>query len=311
MNLPDTAFFADSKAKNQKDKIHLFFEELDRRTEICHKGLKTRIDRLSNTKAEVAPILWMDGALARKKADETLYDLVHGGYATVSLGYNGGAEAVQILIGKSNTSEEGQALMKQILQFLSDKCEQWKAEENVAYSLYASPAESLCYKFATKTRQHYPEQFEKLFGNKKYFENSYHIPSSESIDPFTKIKIEGQFQKLSAGGCLSYIESVNLSNNTEALYPILEAIYNNIMYCEINMKTSYCHVCGAEDSIDVHKTEDGDTYWLCSNCGNKDTSKMDVAARTCGYIGVNWWNTGKTQEIASRYCHLDDHAINE
>lgn len=311
LNLPDVAFYADSKTADKDEKLKIFFEELDRRAEICHKGLKIRVDRLSNTKAEVAPILWMDGALARKNADDTLYDLVHGGYATVSLGYNGGAETVQILLGKSNTSQEGQALMKRILQFLSDKCEQWKTEENVGYSLYASPAESLCYKFATKTRQRYPEKFQELFGNKKYFENSYHIPSSEPIDPFTKIKIEGQFQKLSSGGCLSYIESVNLSRNVSALYPVLEAIYNNIMYCEINMKTSYCHVCGAEDTIDVHKTEDGDTYWMCGNCGNKNPDKMDVAARTCGYIGVNWWNAGKTQEIASRFCHLDDHSVNE
>lgn len=307
LNLPDIAFYADEKTNSQERKIQIFFEELDRRAEICHKGLKIRIDRLAKTKAGVAPILWVDGALARKNPDDTLYDLVHGGYATASLGYNGGAETVQILIGESNTSESGQALMLRILQFLSDKCDEWKKQENVAYSLYASPAESLCYKFATKTKERYPQKFEQLFGNKKYFENSYHIPSSEPIDPFSKIEIEGRFQKLSAGGCLSYIESVNLSNNVTALYPILEAIYNNIMYCEINMKTSYCHMCGSEGHIDVHKTPDGNTFWECDICGNRDTDKMDVAARTCGYIGVNWWNAGKTQEIASRYISLDDH----
>lgn len=311
LNLPDIAFYADEKAKTQEEKIQIFFEELDRRAEICHEGLKIRIDRLSKTKAGVAPILWVDGALARKNPDDTLYDLVHGGYSTASLGYNGGAETVQILIGESNTTKRGQTLMLKILQFLSDKCEEWKIKEDVGYSLYGSPAESLCYKFAAKTKERYPEKFEKLFGNKKYFENSYHIPSSEPIDPFTKIKTEGQFQKFSAGGCLSYIESVNLSNNVSVLYPILEAIYNNIMYCEINMKTSYCHVCGSNDMIDVHKNEHGDTWWECAECGNKDISKMDVAARTCGYIGVNWWNEGKTQEIASRYCHLDDHEIEE
>lgn len=311
LNLPDIAFYADEKAKTQEEKIQIFFEELDRRAEICHEGLKIRIDRLSKTKAGVAPILWVDGALARKNPDDTLYDLVHGGYSTASLGYNGGAETVQILIGESNTTKQGQALMLKILQFLSDKCEEWKIKEDVGYSLYGSPAESLCYKFAAKTKERYPEKFEKLFGNKKYFENSYHIPSSEPIDPFTKIKTEGQFQKFSAGGCLSYVESVNLSNNVSVLYPVLEAIYNNIMYCEINMKTSYCHVCGSNDMIDVHKNERGDTWWECAECGNKNISKMDVAARTCGYIGVNWWNEGKTQEIASRYCHLDDHEIEE
>ncbi len=311
LNLPDIAFYADEKTDSQDKRVQAFFEELDRRAEICHKGLKIRIDRLAETKAGVAPILWVDGALARKDPDDTLYDLVHGGYATASLGYNGGAEAVQILIGESNTSKNGQALMLRILQFLSDKCEEWKRQENVAYSLYASPAESLCYKFATKTKERYPQKFKQMFGNKKYFENSYHIPSSEPIDPFSKIEIEGRFQKLSAGGCLSYIESVNLSNNVTALYPILEAIYNNIMYCEINMKTSYCHVCGNEGHIDVHKTSDGNTFWECDICGNQDTNKMDVAARTCGYIGVNWWNAGKTQEIASRYISLDDHADGE
>ena len=311
LNLPDIAFYADERADTQEEKLQIFFKELDRRSEICHEGLKIRVDRLSKTKAGVAPILWVDGALARKNPDDTLYDLVHGGYATVSLGYNGGAEAVQILIGESNTSKQGQVLMLWILQFLSDKCEKWKQEENVGYSLYGSPAESLCYKFATKTKERYPERFKELFGDKKYFENSYHIPSSEPIDPFTKIKVEGQFQKFSSGGCLSYIESVNLSNNVSALYPILNAIYNNIMYCEINMKTSYCHVCGTNDMIDVHKDEQGNTWWECGSCGNKNINKMDVAARTCGYIGVNWWNEGKTQEIASRYCHLDDHKIEE
>ncbi len=316
LNLPDTAFAAQEELKYETDKsqehlLEIFFRLLDERAEICHTGLKVRVDRLSKTKAGVAPILWVDGALARLDPDDTLDKLVHNGYATVSLGYNGGNEAVKILIGENNFTKNGQELMLRILKFLTNKCEEWKQAENVGYSLYASPAESLCYKFATKTKERYPDQFKKLFGNKKYFENSYHIPSSQPIDPFSKIELEGEFQKYSVGGCLSYVESSDVSKNISVLYPILECIYNNIMYCEINTKTSYCHVCGESQTIDVHKDTDGNTWWECSNCGNTDTDKMDVAARTCGYVGVNFWNDGKTQEIASRYKHIDDHEIGE
>lgn len=274
--------------------------------EIAHKGLQVRIDRLSSTKASVAPILWMDGALARLNADDTLYDLVHNGYATVSLGYVGLYECTKIMKGVSQTDPRGAEFARVVLQKLNDACAKWREEENVAYSVYGTPAESLAYKFATKTREHYPEYFAELFGNKKYFENSYHIPSFEEIDPFEKITFEGELQKLSPGGCLSYIESVDLSKNIEVLYPIIEHIYNSIMYCEINMKTSYCQKCGASQTINVHKNGQGDTWWECSVCGNTDTKSMNVAARTCGYIGTNWWNQGKTQEIASRYIHLDD-----
>lgn len=287
LNLPDTAFAAQEELKYDRDKsqehlLEIFFRLLDERAEICHTGLKVRVDRLSKTKAGVAPILWVDGALARLDPDETLDKLVHNGYATVSLGYNGGNEAVKILIGEDNFTKNGQELMLRILKFLTNKCEEWKQVENVGYSLYASPAESLCYKFAIKTKERYPDQFKKLFGNKKYFENSYHIPSSQQIDPFSKIELEGEFQKYSVGGCLSYVESSDVSKNISVLYPILECIYNNIMYCEINTKTSYCHVCGESQTIDVHKDTDGNTWWECSNCGNTDTDKMDVAARTCG-----------------------------
>jgi ribonucleoside-triphosphate reductase (formate) len=302
INLPDTAFAADGD-------FDKFWSLLDERLEICHKGLKVRVDRLSKTKASVAPILWMDGALARLDADDALYDLVHNGYATASLGFVGLYECTKIMTGHSQIEEGGKEFAIQVMQKLNDKCEEWKAEENVGYSVYSTPAESLAYKFATKTRERYPEKFEELFGNKKYFENSYHIPSFTEIDPFTKISLEGEFQKLTTGGCLSYIESVDLSKNQAALYPVIEHIYNNIMYCEINIKTSYCHVCGSTQTIDVHKDEDGNTWWECACCGNRDTEKMNVAARTCGYIGTNFWNDGKTQEIASRYINLNDHAI--
>lgn len=304
INLPDIAF----ASGGDFDKFWQIYNE---RLDILHKGLQVRIKRLSNTKASVAPILWMDGALARLDADDTLNDLVHNQYATISVGYVGLYECVKIMTGHSQIEPEGHEFAIQVMQLLNDKCEQWKKEENVGYSVYSTPAESLAYKFATKTRERYPEQFQELFGNKKYFENSYHIPSFTAIDPFTKITLEGEFQKLASGGCLSYIESVDLSHNQEALYPIIEHIYNNIMYCEINIKTSYCHVCGMSQTIDVYKDESGDTWWECANCGNTDTTKMDVAARTCGYIGTNFWNDGKTQEIASRFINLDDHEIGD
>lgn len=252
--------------------------------DILHRGLQTRIKRISNTKASVAPILWMDGAMARLDPDDTLYELVHNGYATISIGYVGLYECVYIMTGKSHTDPDVTPFAKEVMQALNDKAAKWREEENVAYSVYGSPAESLAFKFATKTRERYPEKFQELFGNKKYFENSYHIPSFEKIDPFTKIIFEGEFQTLSPGGALNYIESVDLSNNVEALYPVIECIYNNSIYCEINIKTSYCHVCGKTQTIDVHKDVNDNTWWECSNCGNTDISKMNVAARTCGLI---------------------------
>lgn len=278
---------------------------------ILHKSLQIRTDRLSKTKAKVAPILWMDGALARLDSEDTLYDLVHNNYATVSIGYVGLYECVKIMTGESQYEENGYKFAREVMKFLNDKAAEWRKTENIGYSTYATPAESLSYKFATKTKERYPEEFKELFGNKKYFENSYHLPSFMEIDPFSKIEFEGKLQELSPGGCLSYVESVDVSNNLEALYPIIECIYNNIMYCEINIKTSYCHICGMTQTIDIHKDENENTWWECANCGNKDTEKMDVAARTCGYIGTNFWNDGKTQEIASRYVHLDDHVFSE
>ena len=277
--------------------------------DILHKGLQVRIERLSKTKAKVAPILWMDGALARLDPEDTLYDLVHNNYATISIGFVGLYECVKIMTGESQYEENGYKFAKEVMQFLNNKAAEWRKAENVGYSVYSTPSESLAYKFATKTRERYPEKFEELFGNKKYFENSYHLPSFMEIDPFSKIEFEGKLQELSPGGCLSYVESVNLSDNLEVLYPIIECIYDNIMYCEINIKTSYCHICGMTQTIDVHKDENGNTWWECANCGNKNTEKMDVAARTCGYIGTNFWNDGKTQEIASRFCHIDNHDI--
>lgn len=302
MNLPDIAFASGGD-------VNKFWEIFEERLDIAHEGLQTRIRRLERTKASVAPILWMDGAISRLDANDTLYDLVHNNYMTISLGYVGLYECVRIMTGQNQTEEIGQKFALEVMQKMNDTCAQWRAEENVGYSVYGTPAESLAYKFATKTKEQYPEEFYEFFGDKKYFENSYHLPSFLEIDPFEKITLEGQLQQLSPGGCLSYVESVDMSKNIEALYPIVEHIYNSIMYCEINMKTSYCRVCGESQTIDVHKDENGDTWWECANCGNTDTNTMDVAARTCGYIGTNWWNDGKTQEIANRYIHLDDHEV--
>lgn len=302
INLPDIAFASGGN-------FDKFWEIYDERMNILHKGLQVRIERLSKTKAKVAPILWMDGALARLDPEDTLYDLVHNNYATISIGFAGLYECVKIMTGESQYEENGYKFAKEVMQFLNNKAAEWRETENVGYSVYSTPSESLAYKFATKTRERYPEEFKELFGNKKYFENSYHLPSFMEIDPFSKIEFEGKLQELSPGGCLSYVESVNLNDNLEVLYPIIECIYDNIMYCEINIKTSYCHICGMTQTIDVHKDENGNTWWECANCGNKDTEKMDVAARTCGYIGTNFWNDGKTQEIASRFCHIDNHDI--
>lgn len=304
INLPDIAFASNGNINN-------FWEIFEKRMDILHKSLQIRTERLSKTKAKVAPILWIDGALARLNPDDTLYELVHNNYATVSIGFVGLYECVKIMTGENQMGEKGYPFAIEVLQYLNNKAAEWREAENIGYSIYSSPAESLAYKFAQKTKERYPEEFEALFGNKKYFENSYHLPSFMEIDPFSKIEFEGKLQALSPGGCLSYVESVGLNNNIEALYPIIECIYNNIMYCEINIKTSYCHVCGMTQTIDVYKDDNGDTWWECLNCGNKDTEKMDVAARTCGYIGTNFWNDGKTQEIASRYLNIDNHSIEE
>lgn len=310
LNLPDIAFTAlESFQKGEYSdltKEEIFWKLLDERAEICHDGLKIRCERLSNTKARVAPILWMDGALARLDEDDTLYDLVHNGYSTVSLGYVGVYECVKIMTNESHTSPIGEKFAIAILEFLANKCEEWKAKENIGYSLYSTPAESLAYKFASKTKERYPKQFHELFGDKKYFENSYHVASFEAINAFDKILFESQFQKIATGGSISYIESSDLSNNQPILWTVLEYIYNHIMYCEINIITSYCVTCGMSQTIESIELDDGSVIWECKNCGERDTHKLNVAARTCGYIGTNFWNDGKTQEIHRRYCHLDD-----
>ena len=276
-----------------------FWELFEERTELCHKGLQARIKRLEKVTSDVAPILWRDGALARLDKGESLYNLIHGGYATASLGYGGLYECVKYMTGHSHTDNGvGFDFGIKVMQKLNDKCNQWKAEENIDYSLYGSPLESGVYKFA--------QSLQKRFGiidgitDKNYITNSYHVNVREHIDPFTKLELESKFQKLSPGGAISYIETSNLTNNVDAVVEVMKFIYNNIMYAELNTKSDYCMECGYDGEIMV----DANMEWYCPNCGNTDQSKLNVARRTCGYIGSHFWNYGRTQEIKERYVHL-------
>ena len=289
-----------------------FFEILKNKAELAKKSLEVRAKRLANTKSDVAPILWQHGVYARLKPGETLKEMVYNGYCSASLGFIGLAEVTQYMKGVSIATPEGEAFATKIMSFLSDLCAKWKEETGIGFSLYSTPSENYCGKACHAVKAKYAEQFKSDFGETKdYLENSYHIPSCEEIDPFSKITIEGRLQAHSLGGCLSYINCADITTNPSAIYKVLECIYNNCLYCEINVITSYCHTCGQKQTIHVHEKEDGSTWWECDNCGETDQNKMDVAARTCGYIGTNWWNSSKTQEIARRYYNLDNHEIGE
>ena len=296
LNLVDAALSA-------RGDLEKFWDILDKRSELCHKALKLRYKRLAGITSDAAPILWQHGALARLEKGESIKKLLHGGYSTISLGYAGLYECVKALIGVSHTTEEGEGLGLTIMQKLNDKCNQWKAEENIDYILYGSPIESTTYKFAKclKTR------FGVVEGvtDRDYITNSYHVPVFEPIDAFSKLAMESKFQKLSPGGAISYIETPNMQNNIPAVLQVIEYIYNNIMYAEINTKSDYCQECGYEGEIEI-KGETGKFYWECPNCGNRDQDKMNVARRTCGYVGTNFWNQGRTEEIYERVIHLDN-----
>lgn len=297
INLVDIALSSEKKI----DKFWTLFEE---RTELCHKGLKARIDRLENVTSDVAPILWQHGALARLQKGESLRKLIHGGYATASLGYGGLYECVKYMTGCSHTDNgDGYKFAIEVMQKLNDKCAQWKAQENIDYSLYGSPLESGVYKFAKSLKN----RFGIIDGitDSNYITNSYHVNVREKIDPFTKLRLESEFQKLSPGGAISYIETANLTNNTEAVLEVMKFIYDNIMYAELNTKSDYCHQCGFDGEIQV----DDNMEWYCPNCGNRDQAKMNVARRTCGYIGSHFWNYGRTQEIKDRYVHLGGYDV--
>lgn len=279
-----------------------FWEILDERLELCHEALRCRHERLLGTVSDVAPILWQNGALARLKKGEKIDKLLFNGYSTISLGYAGLYEMCMRMLGKSHTDPEARPFALKVMQRLNDKCKEWKAAENISYSVYGTPMESTTYKFA--------KCLQKRFGiipgvtDKNYITNSYHVHVSEKIDAFSKLKFESDFQKLSPGGAVSYVEVPNMQNNIPAVLSVMKFIYNNIMYAELNTKSDYCECCGYDGEMVIKEEESGKLIWECPNCGNKDQNKMFVARRTCGYIGTQFWNQGRTQEIRDRVLHL-------
>lgn len=279
-----------------------FWAILEDRLELCHRALRCRHERLLGTKSDVAPILWQHGALARLKKGETIDKLLFDGYSTISLGYAGLCEMCVRMIGKSHTSPEGQKFALSVMQKLNDKCQEWKAAERISYSVYGTPMESTTYRFA--------KCLQKRFGiikgvtDKNYITNSYHVHVTEEIDAFSKLKFEAEFQKLSPGGAISYVEVPNLQNNIEAVLSVMKFIYDNIVYAELNTKSDYCQVCGYDGEIKIVTDDSGKLVWECPNCGNRDQDQLFVARRTCGYIGTQFWNQGRTQEIKDRVLHL-------
>lgn len=295
INLVDVAL---SSGGNEKK----FWEIFDERLELCYRALMYRHNRLKGTVSDAAPILWQYGALARLKKGETIDKLLYGGYSTISLGYAGLYECTKYMTGKSHTDEEAKPFALAVMQHMNDKCKEWKAKENIDFSLYGTPLESTTYKFA-KCLQN---RFGIIPGvtDKNYITNSYHVHVSEKIDAFTKLKFESEFQQLSPGGAISYVEVPNMQNNLPAVLAVMKFIYENIMYAELNTKSDFCQVCGYDGEIVIVTDENGKLVWECPNCGNRDQSKMNVARRTCGYIGTQFWNQGRTQEIKDRVLHL-------
>lgn len=290
--------------------IDKFWELFDERTELCHRALRLRHERLLGTSSDVAPILWRYGALSRLKKGETIDKLLYGGYSTISLGYAGLYECVKYMTGQSHSDEgDGEKFGLSVMQALNDKCSQWREAENIAYSLYGTPLETTTYKFATCLKDRFGDDvFEKLDGHdRNYITNSYHIPVFEEIDPFEKLRIEAKFQRLSPGGAISYIETADMQNNIDAVLEVLKFIYENIMYAELNTKSDYCQVCGYDGEISLID-KDGKLIWECPQCHNRDTKKMNVTRRTCGYIGTatNGWNQGRLGDIHDRFVHLDN-----
>ncbi len=279
-----------------------FWKILDERLELCHRALRCRHERLLGTISDVAPILWQNGALARLKKGEPIDKLLYNGYSTISLGYAGLYEMCVRMMGKSHTDPEARPFALSVMQRLNDKCKEWKAAENISYSVYGTPMESTTYKFA--------KCLQKRFGiiegvtDKNYITNSYHVHVSEEIDAFSKLKFEADFQKLSPGGAISYVEVPNMQNNIPAVISVMRFIYDNIMYAELNTKSDFCESCGYSGEILIKEDEAGKLVWECPNCGNRDQNHMFVARRTCGYIGTQFWNQGRTQEIKDRVLHL-------
>ncbi len=294
INLVDAA--CSSKGDEKK-----FWEIFDERLELCHKALRCRHERLKGTLSDAAPILWQYGALARLDKGETIDKLLYGGYSTISLGYAGLYECVRYMKGVSHTDEHGKDFALAVMQHMNDKCAEWKAGENIDYSLYGTPLESTTYKFAKCLHR----RFGVIEGvtDKGYITNSYHVHVSEEIDAFTKLKFESEFQQLSPGGAISYIEVPNMQDNLQAVIRVMQYIYDHIMYAELNTKSDYCQECGYDGEIMIVE-DDGKLVWECPHCGNRDPEKLNVARRTCGYIGTQFWNQGRTEEIRDRVLHL-------
>ena len=294
INLVDVALSSDKNMEN-------FWNIFEERLELCHRALQIRHKRLSKATSDVAPILWQYGALARLKKGESIHDLLHNGYSTISLGYAGLYECVKYMTGHSHTDGgKGKEFGLAVMQKMNDKCKEWKEAENIDYSVYGTPIESTTYKLAKCLK----ERFGVIKGitDSDYITNSYHVPVFEEIDAFSKLKLESEFQKLSPGGAISYIETPNLTNNLDAVLEVIKFIYDNIMYAELNTKSDYCHECGYDGEILI----DDNLEWYCPNCGNRNHDKLSVARRTCGYIGTNFWNKGRTQEIKERVIHIDN-----
>ena len=295
INLVDVACSSDGNMER-------FWEILEERLELCHRALRCRHERLMGTSSDVAPILWQYGALARLKKGEPIDKLLFGNYSTISLGYAGLYEMTMRMLGVSHTDPNGEEFALKVMQKLNDKCAEWRAAENISYSLYGTPMESTTYKFA--------KCLQKRFGiipnvtDHNYITNSYHINVREKIDAFSKLKFESKFQKLSPGGAISYVEVPNMQQNIPAVISVMKFIYDNIMYAELNTKSDYCEVCGYDGEIKIVEEESGKLVWECPKCGNRDQDKMSVARRTCGYIGTQFWNQGRTQEIRDRVLHL-------
>ncbi|MBQ4187533.1 MAG: anaerobic ribonucleoside-triphosphate reductase [Firmicutes bacterium] len=298
INLVDVACTACQDGRSEKR----FWEVLDERLELCHRALQCRHKRLLGTLSDAAPILWQHGALARLKKGEPIDKLLFGGYSTLSLGYAGLWECVYEVTGHKLTEEAGKEFGLRVMQALNDACMKWRKAENIHYSLYGTPLESTTYKFA--------KSLQKRFGiipgvtDRNYITNSYHVHVTEEINAFDKLKLESEFQKLSPGGAISYVEVPNMQSNIDAVLEVMKYIYNNIMYAELNTKSDYCQVCGYDGEIQIVTDDDGKLVWECPNCHNRDQSKMNVARRTCGYIGTQYWNQGRTQEIKERVLHL-------
>lgn len=292
LNLPQIGIIS-------RDQPEAFWDALDERLNLCKEALMTRYELLKGTPSDVSPIHWQHGAIARLEKGETIDKLLENGYASISLGYIGLYELTKIMTGKSHTTEEGQEFALKVLNRLKKATQTWKEETGLGFGLYGTPAESLCYRFARIDK----ERFGSIedITDKGYYTNSYHVDVREEIDAFSKLKFEAQFQPISTGGCISYVEIPNMNKNIEALERMITFIFDEIQYAEFNTKSDYCHICGFDGEIVINK----DLEWECPNCNNKDRDKMNVTRRTCGYLGDNFWNKGKTKEIACRVLHVD------